>query len=96
MRRNEEDQCARIVDRCENRDEYNRLYGDEEANQRNHTTVTVIRSGSNNDHFWNRDNNYNGCKVQVTSPRPRRANPWFFDIPNDKGVKERFWFNLRT
>lgn len=93
-RRNEEDQCVRIVDRCENRGEYNRLYGDEDANQRNGVTVRPI--SGNSDHFVKRDNRYNGCKVQVTSPRPRRANPWFFDIPNDKGVKERFWFNLRT
>lgn len=34
------------------------------------------------------------CIQQVATPRPRRADPWFFDIPNDKGVKERFWFNL--
>jgi hypothetical protein len=27
---------------------------------------------------------------------PRRGNPWFFDIPNDKGVKKLFWFNLNT
>ncbi|MDX0371958.1 hypothetical protein GOC23_31135 [Sinorhizobium meliloti] len=93
-RRNKEDQCVRVVDRCENGGEYNRLYGDEDANQR--AGVTVRSISGNSDHFGNRDNRYNGCKVQVTSPRPRRANPWFFDIPNDKGVKERFWFNLRT
>lgn len=93
-RRNEEDQCVRVVDRCEYRGEYNRLYGDEDANQRNGVTVRSI--SGNSDHFGNRDNRYNGCEVRVTSPRPRRANPWFFDIPNDKGVKERFWFNLRT
>lgn len=34
------------------------------------------------------------CIRQIATPRPRRADPWFFDIPNDKGVKERFWFNL--
>ena len=36
------------------------------------------------------------CIQEVSTPRPRRANPWFFDIPNKQGVKERFWFNLRT
>ncbi|MEX2746494.1 hypothetical protein AB3480_36310 [Rhizobium mongolense] len=36
------------------------------------------------------------CIKEVATPRPRRENPWFFDIPNDKGVKERFWFNLDT
>lgn len=96
LRRNEQDQCVRIVDRCENRNEFSRLYGDEEANRRNRITVNVLTSGSHNDNFLNRNNRYNGCKVQVTSPRPRRANDWYFDIPNDKGVKERFWFNLRT
>ncbi|PDT50965.1 MULTISPECIES: hypothetical protein [Sinorhizobium] len=91
FRRTEEDQCVRIVDRCENRGEINRLYGKGD-NQRNGVTVRTI--GSNSDNYGNRANR--GCKVQVTSPRPRRANPWFFDIPNDKGVKERVWFNLRT
>jgi hypothetical protein len=36
------------------------------------------------------------CIKEVATPRPRRENPWFFDIPNDKGVKKRFWFNLNT
>lgn len=32
-----------------------------------------------------------------TMARPRRANPYFFDIRNDDTkVKERFYFNLRT
>lgn len=34
------------------------------------------------------------CIQQVATPRPRRADPWFFDVPNDNGAKERFWFNL--
>lgn len=34
------------------------------------------------------------CIQQIATPRPRRADSWFFDIPNDDGVKERFWFNL--
>lgn len=35
-----------------------------------------------------------GCIQRTSTPRPQRSNPYFFDIPNDKGVKERFWFNL--
>lgn len=35
------------------------------------------------------------CTQTVSVPRPRRSDPYYFDIPNDKGVKERFWFNLR-
>lgn len=34
------------------------------------------------------------CTKQIATPRPRRADPYYFDIPNDEGVKERFWFNL--
>ncbi|KJF65465.1 hypothetical protein RS75_22940 [Rhizobium nepotum 39/7] len=34
------------------------------------------------------------CIQQIATPRPRRADPYYFDIPNDEGVKERFWFNL--
>lgn len=34
------------------------------------------------------------CIQKIATPRPRRADPYFFDIPNDKGVRERFWFNL--
>ncbi|WP_029875126.1 hypothetical protein [Rhizobium leguminosarum] len=39
-------------------------------------------------------NGHDGCIQQVATPRPRRADPYFFDIPNDQGMKERFWFNL--
>lgn len=39
-------------------------------------------------------NQGNSCIQQIATPRPRRAEPYFFDIPNDKGVKERFWFDL--
>jgi hypothetical protein len=34
------------------------------------------------------------CVEQIATPRPRRADPYFFDIPNDSGAKQRFWFNL--
>ncbi len=46
---------------------------------------TIRRSFGNDD---------TGCLQQIATPRPRRADPYFFDIPNDTGVKERFWFNL--
>lgn len=36
----------------------------------------------------------NSCIEQIATPRPRRADPYFFDIPDDSGVKQRFWFNL--
>ncbi len=36
----------------------------------------------------------NSCMQQVATPRPRRADPYFFDIPNEDGVKQRFWFSL--
>ncbi|MBY5639841.1 hypothetical protein HFO39_34740 [Rhizobium leguminosarum] len=39
-------------------------------------------------------NGLDGCIQQIATPRPRRADPYFFDIPNDQGMKERFWFNL--
>lgn len=39
-------------------------------------------------------NGHDGCIQEVATPRPRRADPYFFDIPNDQGAKERFWFNL--
>ena len=45
---------------------------------------------------FNESGGDNRCIKEVATPRPRRENPWFFDIPNDKGVKERFWFNLNT
>lgn len=35
-----------------------------------------------------------GCIQQVATPRPRRADPYYFDIPDENGVTERFWFDL--
>ena len=34
------------------------------------------------------------CIQQIATPRPRRPDPYYFDIPNEQGVKQRFWFNL--
>ncbi|GGB09305.1 hypothetical protein GCM10011491_41610 [Brucella endophytica] len=36
------------------------------------------------------------CIRSVEMSRPRRADPWYFDIPDANGVKKRFWFNLNT
>ncbi|MBA8904154.1 hypothetical protein [Phyllobacterium sp. P30BS-XVII] len=38
--------------------------------------------------------NGSSCEVIQTQPRKLRAKPYFFDIPNIKGVKQRFWFDL--
>lgn len=43
-------------------------------------------------HIFGREGD--SCIEQIATPRPRRADPYFFDIPNGKGVKERFWFDL--
>ncbi len=37
-----------------------------------------------------------GCMQKIATLRPRRADPFFFDIPNDQGVMQRFWFNLNN
>lgn len=65
-------------------------------------TVNLCQSlGSRDTSTWSRgssgDGFYgdsNGCIQQIATPRPRRADPYFFDIANDQGVKQRFWFNL--
>lgn len=90
--RHQLNQCSKTVNKCENRNEFYRLYGNEDENQRNGITVEETTSRGR-DSSWSRDRS---CMVEIRSPRPRRADPWFFDIPNDKGVKERFWFNLDT
>lgn len=36
----------------------------------------------------------NSCVQTISQPRKRRADPYFFDIENDQGVKKRYWFNL--
>lgn len=66
-------------------------------------TVNVCQSSSNRDAnmgvpgaairgvHGDRDN---GCIQKIATPRPHRADPYFFDIPNEEGVNQRFWFNL--
>jgi hypothetical protein len=88
----EPNRCVQTMNRCENREEFRALYGDEEANER--AGITVSSSTVNSAALT--ANRSTGCTVQISTPRPRRTNDWYFDIPNDKGVKERFWFNLRT
>lgn len=87
-RNREPNRCVKTVDRCENPGQFRSLYGDEEANRRAGVTVGY-RGAALVGHKT-------GCNVQISTPRPRRTNDWYFDIPNDKRVKERFWFNLRT
>jgi hypothetical protein len=38
--------------------------------------------------------NGSSCQIVQTQARKLRAKPYFFDIPNSKGVKQRFWFDL--
>ncbi|TIU67950.1 MAG: hypothetical protein E5W13_30875, partial [Mesorhizobium sp.] len=78
--RGESDQCVKTVNVCKER--RSRKTGSDDNG-----IISYRR-------FSGRDRE--SCIQTVSTPRPRRANPWFFDIPNDKGVKERFWFNLNT
>ncbi|MBB3527387.1 hypothetical protein [Rhizobium sp. BK456] len=55
------------------------------ASDGNQSSVVIRRS------FGNRGDS---CIQQIATPRPRRADPYYFDIPNEQGVKQRFWFNL--
>lgn len=65
-------------------------------------TVNVCRAtGNNGKHgftYRRRTGGRDGesCIQEVSTPRPRRADPWYFDIPSEKGVKQRYWFNLNT
>ncbi|TIV60198.1 hypothetical protein [Mesorhizobium sp.] len=36
----------------------------------------------------------NTCTQVVSIARPMRKDPYFFDISNDQGAKQRVWFNL--
>jgi hypothetical protein len=88
--RDDKDQCTKTVNQCSNRAAFRTQFGDSQENERKGVTIRQINQNNDNDLF-NRDN---GCMVQITQPRPRRADPYYFDIPNDKGVKQRAWFNL--
>jgi hypothetical protein len=39
-------------------------------------------------------NSLGSCSVEQTQPRKLRDKPYYFDILNSKGVKQRFWFDL--
>lgn len=41
-----------------------------------------------------KDERENGCSSVISMARPLRTDPYYFDIPNEQGVKQRFWFNL--
>ncbi|MCT2581293.1 MAG: hypothetical protein E5X23_15665 [Mesorhizobium sp.] len=78
--RGEPDQCVKTVNVCKER--LSRKTGSDDNG------IISYRRYSGRDG--------ESCIQTVSTPRPRRVNPWFFDIPNDKGVEERFWFNLNT
>lgn len=60
--------------------------GDKDVCERTVNKCTGVMPGSNSkDH---------SCIETIQEPRPRREDPYYFDIANDKGEKERFWFNL--
>lgn len=40
--------------------------------------------------------NNSSCNLIQTQPRKPRTKPYYFDIPNSKGEKQRFWFDLNT
>ncbi|WP_083639467.1 hypothetical protein [Xaviernesmea oryzae] len=40
------------------------------------------------------DRDGNGCFERVSRPRPRRLQPYYFDIPQASGRRRRFWFDL--
>ncbi|WP_137137285.1 hypothetical protein [Rhizobium sp. FKY42] len=83
------DQCTKTENQCSNRAAFRTQFGDARENKQRGVTITPLNQ--NNDNQWNPDN---GCMVQITQPRPRRSEPYFFDIPNEQGVSQRAWFNL--
>ena len=80
-------QCIKVVNQCRDRSAFRSQYGDQDANARNGITITPIQDNSDN---WTGG----GCEVKVSQPRPRKADPYYFDIPDDTGTKNRVWFNL--
>jgi hypothetical protein len=80
-------QCIKVVNQCRDRSAFQRQYGNDSENARNGITLAPIQDDRDN---WTGG----GCEVKVSRPRPRRADPYFFDIPDDNGAKKRVWFNL--
>lgn len=79
--RRDPDRCVKTVNVCKDRFS-NRRNGNSRDDQTTYRTVGGGRDGANS------------CIQEISSPRPRRADPWFFDIPNEQNVKQRHWFNL--
>ena len=77
--RREPDQCVKTVNVCMERSNRRNVSNDDDG------IISYRRSAG-------RDGE--SCVKEVSTPRPRRADPWFFDIPDDNGVKQRHWFNL--
>ncbi|WP_313606995.1 hypothetical protein [Rhizobium sp.] len=80
-------QCFKIVNQCRDRSAFRSQYGDQSENARNGITVTPVQD--NSDHWTG-----NRCEVRVSQPRPRKADPYYFDIPDENGTTKRVWFNL--
>ncbi|MER9580899.1 hypothetical protein [Mesorhizobium sp. M0276] len=78
--RSEPDRCVKMVNVCRHRFT-NGFTGNSRDDQ-----ITYRNTGGGRDG--------DSCTQQVSSARPRRADPWYFDIPNEHGQKQRFWFNL--
>lgn len=79
--------CSKVVNQCKNRSELLKLYGDRKANEVAGVMIQPIQTDSDN-------GPRNSCEVRILKPRPRRENPYYFDIPNSDGVTQRHWFKL--
>ncbi|MGO4450441.1 hypothetical protein AB4Y96_16085 [Phyllobacterium sp. TAF24] len=73
--------CTRSLGRCNSKAARNTVRG---AGTSIETKEVYAESGHNG----------SSCQIVQTQPRKLRAKPYFFDIPNSKGVKQRFWFDL--
>ncbi|WP_342585784.1 hypothetical protein [Xaviernesmea rhizosphaerae] len=74
------------------------------------TGFKVDYSSKGGDNNWNREPDlcmkkvnrcgqgfnydHNSCMETITRPRPLRAQPFYFDIPQQSGKPKRFWFDL--
>lgn len=73
--------CTRNLGSCNSRTNRNVSKG---TNEGVVTQEVYSDSGHNN----------SSCSIIQTQPRKARSKPYYFDIPNSKGVKQRFWFDL--
>jgi hypothetical protein len=88
---NERQICTKTVNQCRNRAEFRSLYGNKSENAKKGIEIREVQSGGGRDNSFSSGD---ACEVVISQPRPRRADPYYFDIPDDKGVKKRVWFNL--